>query len=112
MRRDGDRATQVRVAALLRSGDAAWCDMVRLELWNGLRGSAEKRHMEGLEKDVINLPTTDVVWAKSRMLAQRARAAGITVPGADLIIAACAWEHGAAMEHRDTHLDVLSGLFD
>ena len=112
MRRDGNPAIKNRVAALLRDGTAAWCDMVRLELWNGLRGAAEKRHMEALEADVINLPTTDEVWASARLLARRARGKGIIVPGADLIIAACAWKHGADMEHDDDHLEALTSLFD
>jgi predicted nucleic acid-binding protein len=96
----------------MREGKAAWCDMVRLELWNGLRGAAERRQMEQLELDVINLPTTDAVWARARQLAQRSRAKGITTPGADLVIAACAWEHGVEMEHDDAHLKSLAALFD
>ena len=112
LRRDGDPAIKTRVAALLRDGTAAWCDMVRLELWNGLRGAAERKQMEELEADVINLASTDAVWTKARLLAQRARAKGITVPGADLVIAGCAWEHGVEMEHDDAHLAALASLFD
>jgi predicted nucleic acid-binding protein len=112
LRRDGDPETRTRVEALLRSGSAAWCDFVRVELWNGLRGAAEKKQMEELEVDVINLPTNDAVWAKARLLAQRARAKGFTVPAADLVIAACAWEHRVEMEHDDAHLAALVELFD
>ena len=70
LRRDGDPEVKTRVAALLRAGTAAWCDIVRLELWNGLRGSAERKQMEELEADVVNLPTNDAVWARARLLAQ------------------------------------------
>ncbi len=112
LRRDGDPEVKTRVAALLRAGTAAWCDIVRLELWNGLRGSAERKQMEELEADVINLPSNDAVWARARLLAQRARAKGVTVPATDLLIAACAWEHGVAMEHDDAHLTALAALFD
>ena len=62
MRRDGDPEIKARVVALVREGTAAWCDIVRLELWNGLRGTAERKQMEELEVDVINLPTSDAVW--------------------------------------------------
>lgn len=110
LRRDGDPAIRARVEALVRAGDAAWCDMVRLELWNGVRGSAEKKQMEDLEADVTNLPTTDAVWAKARLLAQRARAKGVTAPGADVLIAACAWEHRVPLEHDDAHLAALARL--
>jgi len=112
LRRDGDPAVRARVQALMQSGEAAWCDFVRLELWNGLRGVAERKQMEALEADVTLLPTIDAVWSRARELARRARAAGLTVPGADLLIAACAWEHGVAMEHDDAHLTALAALFD
>ena len=46
LRRDGDPEIKARVVALMRGGTAAWCDMVRLELWNGLRGVAERKQME------------------------------------------------------------------
>jgi predicted nucleic acid-binding protein len=112
MRRDGDPEIKARVVTLVREGTAAWCDIVRVELWNGLRGAAERKQMEELEVDIINLPTNDAVWARARLLTQRARLRGITVPATDLVIAACAWEHGVEMEHDDTHLTVLSALFD
>lgn len=112
LRRDGDATVRGRVLALMQGGEAAWCDFVRLELWNGLRGVAERKQMEALEADVTLLPTTDAVWRRARELARRARAAGLTVPGADLLIAACAWEHGVAMEHDDAHLTALAALFD
>ena len=112
MRRDGDADVRARVVTLMRAGTAAWCDMVRLELWNGLRGPAETKQMTELEADTPVLPTTDGVWAKARLLAQRARARGLTVPSADLVIAACAWEHGVAIEHDDKHLTALAALID
>jgi predicted nucleic acid-binding protein len=112
MRRDGDPAVRARVQALMQSGEAAWCDFVRLELWNGLRGAAERKQMEALEADIALLPTNDAVWSRARELARRARAAGQTVPGGDLVIAACAWEHGVEMEHDDAHLTALAALFD
>lgn len=112
MRRDGDATVRVRVQSLMQGGEAAWCDFVRLELWNGLRGAAEQKHMEALERDVTLLPTTEAVWNRSMDLARRARAAGITAPGADVLIAACAWAHGVAIEHHDAHLTALAGVCD
>lgn len=34
LRPDGDSAVRERVELALRTGDACWCAMVRLELWN------------------------------------------------------------------------------
>jgi predicted nucleic acid-binding protein len=111
LRQSGDPAVKARVDSLMRSGRAAWCDMVRIELWNGARGQTERRVLELYDDTLELLPTTDAVWSKARELAQRSRAKGLTVPSADLVIAACAWEHGVEMEHDDTHLDALAALF-
>jgi hypothetical protein len=110
LRRDGNPAVRARVVAALRDGTACWCDMVRLELWNGVRGAAERRQLQGIEADVILLPTNDAVWARARQLAQRARAKGWTCPGPDLLIAACACEHRVPLEHDDGHLKMLMQL--
>ena len=45
LRRGGDAAVRERVEALLMAGEAAWCPIVRLELWNGAR-SERKRSQE------------------------------------------------------------------
>jgi len=52
-----------------------------------------------------------IVWSPIS-IAQRARAKGFTVPAADLVIAACAWEHRVELEHDDAHLAALVELFD
>lgn len=112
LRQKGDAEVRRRVQILLQGAEAAWCDLVRVELWNGLRGPAERKMMEQLEADITLLPTTDRVWEKSRELARRCRNQGLTVPATDLIIAACAWDHQVEIEHRDAHLTALSALFD
>ncbi len=112
LRQDGDPEVRSRVRALLQTGDASWCDLVRVELWHGVRGPAERKMMEHLDADVALLPTTDVVWEKARELARRSRAKGLTVPATDLIIAACAWAHGTQIEHHDHHITALQRFFD
>jgi hypothetical protein len=84
--------------------------MVRLELWNGARGDHEKRVLRELEAQVPDLEVTPQVWARACETARRARQRGVTVPATDLLIAACAAEHGAALEHADEHFDRIAGL--
>ena len=112
LRHNGNDEVRQRVHQLLGAGTAAWCDLVRVELWHGVRGPAERKMVEALEADVILLPTTEAVWEKARELARRSRAKGLTVPAGDLIVAACAWEHGVEMEHHDAHLTALAALCD
>jgi predicted nucleic acid-binding protein len=91
---------------------AVLCDMVRVELWNGARNTKEHRLLREMEEYLETVPTTAEVWTLTRDLARLARSKGITVPAADLIIAACAEYHQLGIIHHDTHFERLLKLRD
>jgi predicted nucleic acid-binding protein len=105
----GDARIRSQVSDLLRSGNAAWCEMVRLELWNGAH-AREMPILESLGKALILLEITDEVWDKASSLAQKVRHGGKNVPAADLLIFACARIHGAQVLSKDRHYEMLSTL--
>ena len=110
LRPDGDRTVSARVQVLLESGEAAWCALIQLELWNGARGERERQVMTELAANLPSLSIDDVVWSTAYDLARMARARGYTVPGTDLVIAACARRHGVELEHADSHLEAVQIL--
>ena len=110
LRPDGDPAVRGRVEAALRSGDACWCPVVQLELWNGARGEREKKVLRRFAQALSELPIDDGVWNAAYDLARRARSRGVTVPVADLVIAACAQSHGATLESADSDFTLLRGV--
>lgn len=99
-----------RVESLVLADDAAWCDMVMLELWNGARGQEEKRKLSELSATATCLETTIEVWKLAHRLATRCRDKGKTVPAADILVAACATHHGVELEHKDGHFDEILPL--
>ena len=107
LRRQGDAAVRARVHALLIEGQAVWCDMVLLELWNGAMGEYEKKRLGELEQEMVCLPTTLGVWEKARSLARSCREQGVTAPAADLLIVACARVHNVEIEHLDAHFAAI-----
>ena len=107
LRRDGDERIGATVRELTADGDAVFCDLVLLELWNGAGGDAETRLLAELERELECVPTTPEVWRRARLMAKDARAEGLTVPATDLLIAACAREHGLDLVHHDAHFDRL-----
>jgi predicted nucleic acid-binding protein len=109
MRPRGDAPTREKVAELLRLERAAWCEMVKLELWNGALAK-EMPDLEALALDVVVLETTPEVWENANALAQKTRSKGMTIPPADLLIFACAKAHGVEIVHRDKHFDQLKAL--
>jgi len=91
-----------RVGDLLKANEAAWSEPIQLELWNGAHRD-EWHTLEELETLIVPLHVDATVWQKSIGLARKCRAAGLTVPATDLLIAACALHHRLEVEHNDQH---------
>lgn len=103
LRRDGDSKVRQMVRESTREGHVVTCDMVLLELWAGAGGSHERATLAEMALELERLPIDFDVWESAHALAQTCRAAGVTVPAADLLIAACADHHGAEILERDAH---------
>jgi predicted nucleic acid-binding protein len=99
-----------RVKTLLMRGEAAWCDMSLIELWNGAQGITEKKAIEEMEEELRLYPVNERVWANAKILARRCRERGVTAPTPDIVTAACAATYGLELEHCDKHFDALLPL--
>ena len=78
LRKRGDPPKRDRVNALLESGEAAWCPVVRLELWRGVTNDAERKTLRRYEALLPDYEISAEVWTRSMQLADRARASGVT----------------------------------
>lgn len=110
LRPEGDEVVRARVQQALRSGDACWCVMIRLELWNGAGGDRDKKVLREFERLLPDLPVDAQVWQLSLDLARKARSVGVTVPATDLLIAACARRHEVTLEHADSDFKLLANI--
>jgi predicted nucleic acid-binding protein len=110
LRRSGDAAKRSRVNSLLLAGDAAWCPVVRLELWRGVASDGERRTLRQYEARLPDLSITPAVWDLAMELASSGRRSGLTVPTADLLIFACAIVHELDLAHDDAHFDQIAAL--
>jgi predicted nucleic acid-binding protein len=110
LRQSGRVDVRTRVHDLMIAGQAAWCEMVRLELWNGARGAREKKALQHLEPTITHLTIDDAVWNIAIPLAEAARDAGITAPAADVLIIACARHHRVKVEHCDKHMAAIESI--
>jgi len=110
LRKGGDPVRRDRVNAVLEAGQAAWCPAVRLELWRGVTSDAERTTLRRYQAVLPDYPISADVWERAIRLADRGRAAGVTVPLADLVIFACARVHGLELAHDDGHFDDLARL--
>lgn len=110
LRTQGDPELRALVAKAVDDGVVVFCDLVLLELWNGAQGEPEKRLLRDLEQLVRCVETSEPVWKRARELAELCRSSGLTVPAADLIVAACADFHGLDLLHKDDHLHQIARL--
>jgi len=110
LRPNGDAAVRDRVTRALDAGEACWCPIVRLELWNGAGSDREKKVLRDFERLLPELAINNDVWTAAFEIARRARSAGISVPATDILIAACARHHQAELEHADTDFSHLEKL--
>jgi predicted nucleic acid-binding protein len=108
LRPDGDGGVRSRVEAALRAGTVRWCPLVRLELWNGAGGERERKVLREFERLIPELSIDAEVWSDACDLARRCRAAGVTVPASDVLIASCARHHGVDLEHADADFDAIA----
>jgi len=110
LRPNGDPAVRARVESMLTSGDACWCPLVRLELWNGAAGERDRKILRDFEAVLPELPIDDEVWSTAYALARRARAVGVSAPASDILIAACARRHDAELETADSDFELLASV--
>ncbi len=110
LRKGGDPGRRDRVNALLAAGEAAWCPVVRLELWRGVTNDAERKTLRRYEALLPDYDITAATWARAIRLADRGRATGVTAPLADLLIFACATLNDLEIAHDDEHFDALAKI--
>lgn len=103
LRRKGDPVVKERVRGILRRGDAATCDLVQVELWMGVGSEQDERDVIALTSVLPSLAMDARIWNLARDLAVRCRRAGQPVPSSDVVIAACAFGHGVAVDAVDAH---------
>jgi len=68
-------------------------------LWFGLR---HPKRSNDVILSYLDFVINDGVWESAYACAQKARAGRVTVPGSDLLIAACARFHIAGLEYADS----------
>jgi predicted nucleic acid-binding protein len=99
-----------RVENLLDAGEAAWCPIIRMELWRGVGGAAERKKLQLLETRIPMLNVEMPVWNQAFDLLIKARGLGVTAPVTDVLIVATARFHNVDIEHCDWHLKALVGI--
>ncbi len=109
LRRRGRIEVKVALEGLLEVYEAQWCSPVRLEVLGGAR--AEERTRLGLYFAVIPYRRCqEADWDRSVALAWKLRAAGLTVPWLDVVIASLALHDGIRLYALDAHFERIAEI--
>lgn len=103
-------AAQPDVASALRDGTAALTEPVWVELWSGSRSKKEDDFLNGVRSSCQWLKCGSECWDRSYDLRRKAIRKGLNCPLADVLIVACAQDHGAELCHSDKHMIALLKL--
>lgn len=105
----GDPVVRNRVASLLQSNQAAWCEMIFLELQGSPR-SKQSKAISLLETVLPLISIHQACWKYAWELARLSRKQGRPVPNTDLIIYSTAIIHKVRLTHNDKHFRLLDEI--
>ncbi len=110
LRAKKDVVTTLYEWAEFRSGSLVICGMIRLEVLRGMKSLKAFQSISALMDVMINIPTDNRLWNEATDLAWNLDRKGITIPGADAVIAASALRSGSAVMTSDRHFSHIEGL--
>jgi len=108
LRKDGSAQARSDIGRLIDKDLAATAGIVKLELLCGARTKAEYKELKEDLEALVQLQITKETWDRASDLAYRLRRKGLTVPSADVLIAAVAVENGCNLIHADRHFDLMA----
>ncbi len=78
--------------------------------FTGAKTKREEAIFRQVTELCLSLEMDDKVWRAAAALGRVAKKGGVNCRLADILIVACAQRHGAALMHRDKHLQALLEL--
>jgi predicted nucleic acid-binding protein len=107
LRKDPPQPLADLVRRAILEGRTATTGMVMLELLSGARTG---RHYQELTDELraLRYLSAEGAWPEACRLSFRLRRHGVTVPSADILIAAVAVVHGCVLLHADDHFPLIA----
>jgi len=112
LRKDFHPIVKERIEQLLVESDVAICGMIALELLGGTRSEKEYLRLKSRLDALYYVEADKVLWDLSSKLAFDLKRKGISIPYADIVIAASALRERAILVHADSHFDSISNYTD
>lgn len=108
LKKDFHPAIKERIEQLLVESDVAICGMIALELLGGTKSEKEYLRLKSRLEALYYVESDRILWGLASKLAFDLKRKGISIPYADIVIAACAIQERAILVHADSHFDSIS----
>lgn len=112
LKKDFHPVIKERVGQLLAEGDIAICGMIALELLGGTKSEKEYLRLKSRLNALYYIESDKVLWDLSSKLAFDLKRKGISIPYADIVIAASAMKERTILVHTDAHFDSIADHTD
>ena len=106
------RRTQLAFALeqFLLQGEVFTCGIVKYELVQGVKSSAEEKTLLHALQAVTHLEMDESLWIEAGRLSAALRKKGVTIPFSDIIIAVLALENDLTVLTVDGHFEQVAGV--
>ena len=112
LKKDFHPMIKERIEQLLVESDIAICGMIALELLGGAKSEKEYLRLKNRLDALYYIEADKVLWDLSSKLAFDLKRKGISIPYADIVIAASALKEKAILVHADSHFDSIADHTD
>jgi predicted nucleic acid-binding protein len=96
-----------KILGLFQTHHAAVCGITRAEVLHGARNPADRQRLIQELNVFAQIPIPDSLWDAIGGALAALRAAGVTVPFPDTVLACVAIEHGIELWTRDQHFTMM-----
>jgi len=108
LKKDFHPVIKERIGQLLGESDVAICGMIILELVGGTRSEREYLRLKSRLDALYYIESDKVLWDLASRLTFDLKRKGLSIPYADIVIAASALKERAILVHADSHFDSIA----
>ncbi len=108
LKKDFHPLIKERIERFLAEHDVAINGMIELELLGGAKTEKEYNRLSSRLSPLYHIEADRSLWNSASKLAFELKRKGVTVPYADIFIAASALQENVLLAHADSHFDLIA----
>ncbi len=108
LKKDFHPVIKERIGQVLVESDVAICGMIALELLGGTKSEKEYLRLKSRLDSLFYIESDRLLWDLASKLTFDLKRKGLSIPYADIVIAASALKERTILVHADSHFDSIA----